>query len=100
MEVGGKYINNSSLLQPIELFAMEIAYLEGDIDTAIANLKKAMEQNYIVNIEYQLNPIYKKLRAHPDWPSIMAESNKRAAIQRELYLELIDEGDTAAGSSL
>lgn len=93
MEAGAKYFNKSNLIQPIEIWEMEIAYLEGDIDTAIANLKQAMEQNYIVNFEYQINPIYKKLRAHPDWPAIIAESNKRATVQRELYLELIAEGD-------
>jgi TolB-like protein/cytochrome c-type biogenesis protein CcmH/NrfG len=92
IDASAKYIYSLQVLQPIELWVMEIAYLEGDIDKAIAALQQAMEQNYIVNFEYQVNPIYKKLRAHPDWPAIIAESNKRASVQRELYLKLIAEG--------
>ena len=96
VDAGAKYFEFYNMLQPIELWVMEITYLGGDIDKAITNLKKAMEQNYIVSFEYQTYPMYKKLRAHPDWPGIMAESNKRAAIQRELYLTLSAHWDNPA----
>jgi TolB-like protein/Flp pilus assembly protein TadD len=88
MDTGFKYFLSENMLQPIELWEMEIAYLQGDIDRAISHLQNAMQQNYIVHFAYRINPIYKKLRAHPGWPAILAESNRRAAIQRDLYLKL------------
>ena len=89
LNVDAKYFFSSFMLQPIEIAIMEIAYLDGDIDKAVVNLKKAMERNYILNFEYKANSTYKKLREHPEWPSIMAESDKRAAVQRDIYLKLV-----------
>lgn len=85
---------SSQMYQPLAIKLMEITYLEGDIDQAIVHLKKAMEENYIINIEYKIHPMYKLLRAHPDWLTILAESNLRAKLQRDLYFKLIDDGNT------
>jgi len=76
---------------PTELRVMEIAYLEGDIAKAIANLKQAMTKHYIISSSIKFQAMYKQLRQHPEWPAILAESDKRAAIQRELYLKLVAE---------
>ena len=70
--------------------------LEEDIDKAIFQLKKAMKKNYIVHYNYQKRTIYQKLRAHPDWPAIIAESNRRASVQREIYLKLVEEENKTA----
>jgi TolB-like protein/Tfp pilus assembly protein PilF len=94
LEAKEKFYFSSNMFQPIELKIMEIAHLQGDINKAIANLKEAMKKDYIVNFEYKNNPIYKNLRAHPDWPAIIAESDKRAAIQRERYLKLSAESES------
>ncbi len=91
MDAEAKYLRSANTIQPIALRAMEIAYLEGDIEKAIVSLKKAMEKNYIMNFEYKATPMYKKLREHSDWPAIIAESDKRAAEQRERYLKLVAE---------
>ncbi|MFT5451851.1 MAG: TolB-like protein/Tfp pilus assembly protein PilF [Enterobacterales bacterium] len=77
--------------EPIEVRSMTIAYLEQDIDKAILNLKKAMDKKYIINYYLKTVPMYKKLRQHPEWPAILAESDKRAAKQREIYLNLVAE---------
>ena len=78
---------------PIEVDAMEISYLEEDIQKAMANLKKAMNKTYIIGNYYITNPMFKKLRQHPDWSALLEESDKRAAVQREIYLKLVAEND-------
>ena len=92
-EMGAKFVNTAPTDQPIEIAAMEIAYLEGDIDRAIINLKSAMsianDKKYIIGFKYKVLPMYKNLRQHPDWPILLAESERRAAIQREIYLKLV-----------
>jgi hypothetical protein len=40
--------------------------------------------------------MYRGLREHKDWADILAESDKRAAIQRELYVKLKAQGGTVA----
>jgi hypothetical protein len=67
---------------------MEIAYLAGDIDEAMASLKQAMAKNHILHFDYQKMPMFQKLWEHKEWPALQDESNKRAAIQRDLYLKL------------
>ena len=91
IEEGIKYFDNKNLIQPITLREMEIAVLDGDIDKAIVLLKNAMKKNYIVHNDYLKRTIYQKLRAHPEWPAIIAQSNKRASEQRDLYFKLIAE---------
>ncbi len=96
IEADAKYYNNKNLIQPIGLRVMEIAVLEGDIDLAISELMKAMKKNYIVHYDYQKRIIYQKLREHPDWPTIITESNRRASVQREIYLKLVAEENKTA----
>jgi TolB-like protein/Tfp pilus assembly protein PilF len=79
-----KFIESS----PIEIKMMEVAYLAGNIDEAMERLKQAMAKNYILHFDYQKMPMFQKLWEHKEWPAILAESNKRAAIQRDLYLKL------------
>jgi len=93
VEVGAKHLYSAGLLQPLSIRVMELAFLEGDIEKAIVNLKIAMEKNYIVNFEYRIQPVYKKVRAHPDWPAIIARSDKHAEIQRDIYLKRVAERD-------
>ncbi len=87
LEVQAKYLGD----EPIEGKIAIIAFLEGDIDKVISNLKLAMDKNYILDIGYKIDPMYEKLRQHPEWPSLLEESDKRAAVQREIYLKLIAE---------
>ena len=81
---------------PIEVNVMRIAYLEGDIQKAMANLKQAMDKKYIIDYDYKVEPMYKKLREHPDWPALLAESERRATIQREIYMKLVAEKDKSS----
>jgi hypothetical protein len=76
-------------MEPIVLKIMQIAILEGDIDKAIMNLKIATENNYIVTFGVKVEPMYKQLKQHPEWPAILEGSNLRAAAQREIYFELL-----------
>ena len=39
---------------------MEIEYIEGDIERAILNLKKAMNKKYIIYSDYVIYPMYNK----------------------------------------
>jgi TolB-like protein len=73
----------------LEIPAMEIAFLENDIDKAIEYLHIAMVNGYIIHYEYRDYPMYNSLREHPDWPALLAESDRRAAEQREIYLKLV-----------
>jgi TolB-like protein/Flp pilus assembly protein TadD len=82
-----KYFHFSG--RSIEIGMMEIAYLEGDLEKAIASLKQAMKKKYIIEAKYKGLKMYKKLREHPEWSTILLESDRRAAIQRELYLKLV-----------
>jgi tetratricopeptide (TPR) repeat protein len=84
-----KYFHFSG--RSIEIGMMEIAYLEGDLEKAIASLKQAMKKKYIIEAKYKGLKMYKKLREHPEWSTILLESDRRAAIQRELYLKLVAE---------
>ena len=45
--------------------------------------------NSILDFEYNHLPMYQKLREHPGWISLLAESDKRATKVREAYLELV-----------
>tara|TARA_R110000737_G_scaffold281582_1_gene288194 strand:- start:3838 stop:5985 length:2148 start_codon:yes stop_codon:yes gene_type:complete len=86
-----KYWGTSS----IAIKVMEIAYLEGNTEQAIANLKLALANNYIVDYDYKTIPMFKRLRQHPDWLAILRESDKRAAEQREIYFKLRAEENKA-----
>ncbi len=79
---------------PAEIMTMELAFLEGDTEKAIANLKLAMAKNYIIDYLYKTMPMFKKLRKHSDWPALLAESDRRAAIQRDIYLKWVAGKDT------
>ncbi|MFT5452348.1 MAG: Tfp pilus assembly protein PilF, partial [Enterobacterales bacterium] len=78
-------------VEPIEIRIMEVAYLDDDIELAIVNLKKAMDKGYIISFVYKTAPMFKKLRDHSEWPTLLAKSDKRASKQREIYLKLIAE---------
>ena len=82
--------------KPIDIRTMEIAYLEGDIKRAITELKLAADKNFIVDFELKTLPMYKKLRARPEWSALLTESDKRAAVQREIYFKLIAEEENAS----
>ncbi len=92
INAGMLYYRSLTYIVPIDVKSMEVASLEGDVDRAIMHLKRAMMKKYIISFEYKYNPIYAKLRAHKDWPSILAESNKLAAEQHEIYQKLVLEG--------
>jgi TolB-like protein/Tfp pilus assembly protein PilF len=79
---------------PIEIRVMAIAYLEGDLEKAITSLKQAMKKQYIIEYYYKTLPMYKKLREHPEWSALLAESDKSAAEQREIYLKLVAQKET------
>jgi len=92
IKAGIQYRQTMPYIAPIELISMEVASLEGDIDRAIMLLKSAVKDKYIISFEYKYNPTYAKIRAHKDWPSILAESDKLAAEQRKIYQKLVLEG--------
>ena len=48
-----------------------------------------MKNGYIPEFEYLNYPFYQKLREPPQWPVIIAETDKRMAEQREIYLKLV-----------
>lgn len=77
----------------IESFAAQIAFAESDIDKMVEllNTLQQRETDSILNFEYNHLPMYQKLREHSRWPSLLAESDKRAAKVREEYLRLADQ---------
>jgi len=90
-------IGLSDLIDLIDLIIeeMSIALYEDNLDFAIQHLKKAMDKGYIIGYNYRKEHIYMKLRQHPEWQAIFAESNRRAVIQREIYLKLVAEVEKA-----
>ena len=90
--LGATHVWTSPGMVPIDVADMEIAFLEGDSEKAITSLKNAMTSKYIISFKYKELAMYKKLREHPEWPALLAESDKRAAVQREIYLKLVAEG--------
>ncbi|RLB94656.1 MAG: hypothetical protein DRH76_09085 [Deltaproteobacteria bacterium] len=77
---------NYSELAPINIVGMNNNYLSGDIKQAITLLQQAITEGYIVEQKYKIHPMYENLRAHPKWPSLLAESDAHAAKEREIYL--------------
>ena len=63
--------------------------MEGYTDKAIEYLHKGLNKAYIINHFYKIHPMYKDLRAHPDWPALLEKSERRATEQRETYLNLV-----------
>jgi hypothetical protein len=57
----------------------------------MANLQKAMPENYILRFDYQKTPMYKNLRDHRNWPLVWAESNRHEVLQRDIYFREIAE---------
>ncbi|MCP4272673.1 MAG: hypothetical protein GY781_12025 [Gammaproteobacteria bacterium] len=92
IKAGIQYRQAMPYIVPIEIRSMEVAFLEGDIDRAIMHLKSAMKEKYIISFEHKYNPAYAKIRAHKDWPSILAESDRLAAEQRKIYQKLVLDG--------
>ncbi len=76
---------------PIEREGFIIANLEGDIDKSIVLLQKAIQKGLIMKPYDMHTRLYDKIRAHPKWPDLFAESEKRAKVQREIYLKLVAE---------
>ncbi len=93
-DAGASHIPRFAENMAMEMREMEVAYLDGDLELAIANLGKAVDRRNIIRFEYKALPMYKELREHPEWPAILAESERRAANQREIYQELVgSDGD-------
>jgi tetratricopeptide (TPR) repeat protein len=69
--------------------AMNLAYLSGNIDKAIEHLLISTKNGFIPGKGLRENPIFKKLREHPQWPEILANADKRMAAQRDTYLKLV-----------
>jgi len=80
------FINNEET--PLVLLKGGIAFLEGDINEAIEQLKLAVSEGQILDISIKKFPMYKAVRAHPDWPDLIDKSNRHAAEQREIFLRL------------
>ena len=86
-----KRINSGEKYLEDEL--MELAYIEGNVEQAVKYLKSSMKNGYMMAHTFIHGPISKKLRQHPEWPAILAESDRQAAEQREIYLTLIAEDE-------
>ncbi|PCJ48471.1 MAG: hypothetical protein COA74_08745 [Gammaproteobacteria bacterium] len=95
-KAGIKYWQGFEDFRPMEIEEMDIALLDGDIDKAIRSMQSATAKGYIVEYQIQKIPMYAKLRDHPQWPEIMAESNQRATEQRALYLKLVEEDNPSS----
>lgn len=81
----------------LEINAIDLALLDSDLSKAMNYLKSAMDKGLILGRMYQkLDPLYWSLHEHPDWPALLAESEKRATVQREIYLKLVAEDDETA----
>ena len=76
----------------VNVDAADLALLDSNLSKAMSYLKLAMDKGLILDRWYQyLDPLYEPLRGHPDWPALLAESEKRATEQREIYLKLVAE---------
>ena len=79
---------NYSGKAPITLVGMNNSYFSGDLDSAITQYQQAISDGYIIEQKYKIHPMYAKLRAHPQWGSLLAESNRHADKERKIYLAL------------
>ena len=69
-----------------------MALLDSDLPKAMSYLTLALDRGLILDRWYQyLDPLYKSLREHPDWPALLVESEKRETEQRKIYLKLVAE---------
>ena len=89
LKMGNVIIYDFYRINSIDIDSMEIALLEGDIDSAIGHLEDAMKNNYILNFRFINTPRYLKLREHSGWPALLAESNSRAAVQGAIYQKMV-----------
>jgi TolB-like protein len=76
----------------VDVLYAVVAFLGDDIDSAINYLQSALskDSNAILPIEFTFFSTFKRLRAHPEWTSLLMESDKRVAKVRNDYLKLAD----------
>ncbi len=74
---------------------MKIALLEDNLDVAMQHLRNAVDKGYIIFNAIRTEPIYERLRQHPEWSEILAESNKRVDLQLEIYFKMVAEDKKA-----
>ncbi len=72
--------------------AVDLALLDSDLSKAMRYLKLEMDNSLILSgMHRYLDPLYSSLREHSEWPALLAESEKRATGQREIFLRLVAE---------
>ncbi len=74
---------------------MKIALLEDNLDVAMQHLRNAVDKGYIIFNAIRTEPTYERLRQHPEWSEILAESNKRVDLQLEIYFKMVAEDKKA-----
>ena len=74
----------------LEDLGIEIAFAEGNIDKVIELLqsKQKRQVDYILEPEYNHEPMYQSIREHPQWDSILTESNVRMSKIHKEYQQL------------
>lgn len=78
--------------EDIYWWAARIAFAENDIDEMFKQLTLRLNEqdDYIIGFEYTHEPKYQILWDHPQWKSILAESDKRAKKVRDEYYKFAD----------
>ena len=76
----------------IEIVGMNISYFSGDIEDAISLLEEAVSVGYIIQRKYKILPMYSKLRSHPKWNALLAESDQHTAKERRIFADLENNG--------
>ncbi len=79
----------------IEIATLGVATQKVNIDVAMQHLRKAVDKGYIIFNAIRTEPIYERLRQHPEWSEILAESNKRVVLQLEIYFKMVAEDKKA-----
>jgi len=76
----------------LDIYYAMLALLEDNIESAIDYIKSSLskDENAILGPEFTMHSFYERLRAHPEWPGIIKESELRASTVREQYRKLAD----------
>jgi len=73
----------------IDYESLDLLVLEGKIEAAIQLLTESVEKGAILLYWLKIEPLYTQLRDHPQWQSIVEQSNATIEKHRQIYLQLI-----------
>jgi len=73
----------------LEAQLADLAYLENDINSAVDLFYKAVSKGQLLGFDVDIMPMYEALRAHPDWPKVVALNKAIQEEQSAIYLQLV-----------